>query len=69
MLLSYAGRVQLIQAVIFSMQNLWCRTFILPKGVLTKVNQLCAGFLWKGKESSDKGARVKCQPKYEGGLV
>ena len=32
------------------------------------MNQLCAGFLWKGEESSDKGARVKCQPKYEGGL-
>ena len=40
--------------------------------VLVKVNQLCAGFFWKGKEGSAKGARVKwkdiCYPKSEGGL-
>ena len=37
-LLSYAGRVQLIRSVLFSMQNYWCRNFLLPKGVLNKVN-------------------------------
>ena len=53
-LLSYAGRLQLIQSVLFSLQIFWCRTFILPKGVLRKVNQMCASFLWKGKENTTK---------------
>ena len=71
-LLSYAGRVQLIKSVLFSMQNYWCRNFLLPKGVLNKVNQMCAGFLWKGKAFTAKGARVNwkdvCHPRSEGGL-
>ena len=40
--------------------------------MLKKVNQLCAGFLWKGKESTARGVRVKwqeiCYPRSEGGL-
>ena len=43
-LLSYAGRLQLIKSVLFSLQNYWWRNFILPKGVMIKVNKLCAGF-------------------------
>ena len=30
-LLSYAGRIQLIQSVLYSIQHFWCRHFILPK--------------------------------------
>ena len=44
-MLSYAGRVQLIQFVLFSIQNFWWRNFILPKGMLKKINQLYAEFL------------------------
>ena len=32
--LSYAGRLQLIKSVPFSLQSYWCRTFILPKKVI-----------------------------------
>ena len=71
-MLSYAGRVQLIQSILFSIQNFWCRNFILPKGMLNMINQLCAGFLWHGKEQAAKGARVSwkavCFPKTEGRL-
>ena len=71
-MLSYAGRLQLIKSVLFSMHNYWCRQFILPKGVLKRICQLCAGYLWQGKESTAKGARVSwktiCYPKSEGGL-
>ena len=70
--LSYAGRLQLIKAVLFSIQNYWCRNFLLPKGVLNKINKLCAGFFWTGKEGSSRGARVNwkdiCYPKNERGL-
>ena len=37
-LLSYAGNFQLINSVLFSLQNFWCRHFILPKGVLKRIN-------------------------------
>ena len=71
-LISYAGRLQLIKSVLYSIQNFWCRYFILPKGVLKKINQLCWGFFWKGKELPTKGARISwdtiCYPKSEGGL-
>ena len=36
--LSYAGRFQLIQTVVYSIQNYWCRHFLLPSIVLKKVN-------------------------------
>ena len=36
-LLSYARRLQLIQLVLYSIQNFWCKHFILPKGVLKKI--------------------------------
>ena len=57
-LLSYAGRLQLIQSVLFSLQNFWCRNFLLPKTVLKRINQLCSRFLWKGKDQGAKGAKV-----------
>ena len=70
--LSYAGRMQLIQSILFSVQNFWYRNFILPKGVLRRINQLCSAFFWKGIEHTTKSAQVKwqviCHPKYEGGL-
>ena len=70
--LSFAGRLQLIQSVLFSVYNYWCRNFILPKGVLKRINQLCAAFYWNGNDTAAKGARVRwndvCRPKNEGGL-
>ena len=41
-LLSFAGRLKLIQSILFSLQNFWCRNFLLPKGVLNKITKLCA---------------------------
>ena len=71
-LLSYAGRLLLIQSVLYNIQNFWCRHFILPKGVLKKINQLCSGFFWKGKNQSTRGTRLSweaiCYPKSDGGL-
>lgn len=71
-LLSFVGRVQLIQPVLFSVQVFWSRHFILPKSVIKHINQLCAGFLWHGKEHKATSARVSlenvCLPKAEGGL-
>ncbi|KAA3470902.1 Geminivirus AR1/BR1 coat protein [Gossypium australe] len=48
--------------VIFSIQNFWCRHFILPKSVIKKINQLCIRFFWKGNDIAAACARS------EGGL-
>ena len=70
--LTYAGRLQLIKSVLYSIQSYWCRQFILPKGVIKRVNQLCSNFFWKGNDKPSKGARISwydiCHPKVEGGL-
>lgn len=70
--LSYAGRLQLIQSVIQSMENYWCRHFFLPKGVIKEVISICNKFFWKGMDSCRTNARVSwstiCLPKAEGGL-
>ena len=71
--LSYARRLQLIQSVLYSIQNYWCRQFISPKSVIKRLNQLCSHFFWKGSSSIRRGAKVSwqvvCKPKAEGGLV
>ena len=42
--LTYAGRLQLIQSVIFNIQAYWSRHFILPKGVLKAIDKKCLRF-------------------------
>lgn len=68
--LSFAGRIQLINSVISSMLNFLCATFILPKTVISKVEQICRNFLWHGSESKTSAAKVNwtqvCRPKSEG---
>ena len=70
--LSYAGRVQLIKAVLISIINFWASVFRLPSGCIKEVEQLCASFLWTGPELKSTGAKVAwkdiCKLKCEGGM-
>ena len=70
--LSYGGRLQLIQSVLFTLQVYWMGLFILPKKVTDQVDQLLRSFLWSGKEGKLKGAKVSWETiaclKSEGGL-
>lgn len=70
--LSYAGRLQLITAVIYSSINFWLTTFSLPKGCLKTLERLCNRFLWTGDIRKSTGVKVSwsqsCLPKSEGGL-
>lgn len=70
--LSYAGRLQLIQSVIFSLQGYWSRMFILPKKVIKAVEQKLSSVLWNGSNTSASRAKVNwdmvCRPRDEGGL-
>lgn len=70
--LSFAGRLQLINLVIFSLINFQSSAFALPKGCLKAIEQLCNRFLWAGDMSKHAAAKVSwsacCLPKDEGGL-
>ncbi|XP_028092536.1 uncharacterized protein LOC114292711 [Camellia sinensis] len=70
--LNYAGRAQLIQSVLFSMQVYWTSLFILPKKVIRSIESLFRAFFWSGCELKKHGAKVSwdriCCPKKEGGL-
>ena len=70
--LSYAGRLQLITAVLMSIVNFWAAVFRLPSKCMKEIEQLCASFLWSGpvlKTTREKLAwKEICKPKSEGGL-
>ncbi|KAI5327303.1 hypothetical protein L3X38_026699 [Prunus dulcis] len=70
--LSYAGRLQLIKLVLFSIQVYWSSIFILPKEVCKIIDQILISFLWHGAVGISKAAKVAwnvvCLPREEGGL-
>ncbi|XP_074290572.1 uncharacterized protein LOC141617289 [Silene latifolia] len=45
-LLSYAGKLQLINAVLFGLENFWSSALFLPKVVIKLVNKLCKDYFW-----------------------
>jgi hypothetical protein len=59
--LSFAGRLQLLSSVFYSLQVFWSRIFILPKKIIRDINQRFNRFLWNGKDSDSVKAK-------EGGL-
>lgn len=56
-MLSFAVRLQVIQAVLYSIQIFWCQHFIFPKAVLKLIIKLCTDFLCK--ENSEKTAEAR----------
>ena len=70
--LSYAGRLQLIKAVLMSLVNFWATVYLLPSKCIQEIESLCGAFLWSGPELKVTGAKVAwsvvCQTKQEGGL-
>ncbi|RZB61726.1 Protein YLS3 [Glycine soja] len=70
--LSYAGKLELIRAVIQGIVNFWMGIFPLPQSVLDRINASCCNFLWGkadiGKNKPLVAWSVVCSPKKEGGL-
>lgn len=70
--LSYAGRLQFIKSVLFSIQIFWSQVFVLPKKVVQLIESLCRRFLWTSSVNSSKKALIAwerlCYPKAAGGL-
>lgn len=42
--LSYGGRLQLVQSVLFAVENYWSNVFLIPKRVMTEVERICRIF-------------------------
>ena len=70
--LSFAGRFQLIQAVIYSTISFWASMFIIPVECVSILERMCGAFLWSGAPNSARGAKITwdsvCTPKEAGGL-
>jgi hypothetical protein len=56
--LSFAGRLQLLNYVLYSLQVYQSGLFILPKQILKEINQKFNRFLWNGKDGSFAKAKI-----------
>ncbi|VFQ83678.1 unnamed protein product [Cuscuta campestris] len=70
--LSYAGRVRLINSVLYGVVFFCSRIFLLPNKVMKKIMALCRNFLWSSTPDYKKCPLISwddvCLPKQEGGL-
>ncbi|XP_070016028.1 uncharacterized protein [Nicotiana sylvestris] len=70
--LSYGGRVQLVQTVLFGVQAYWAQLFVLPAKVLKTIDAYCRSYVWSGCNTISKKALVSWErvfaPKSVGGL-
>ncbi|XP_074290966.1 uncharacterized protein LOC141617698 [Silene latifolia] len=70
--LSYAERLVLIQSVLTSLYTYWANIFLIPKGVLKTVDNICRNFLWDGNPECLRAPPIAWEkvwcPKSEEGL-
>ncbi|GKV22537.1 hypothetical protein SLEP1_g32399 [Rubroshorea leprosula] len=70
--LSYAGRVQLVNSVLFHIQVFWSGALLIPKKVLKLIDAACRNFIWCGKFNYNAMSLVAwddvCVLRKEGGL-
>ncbi|XP_074288914.1 uncharacterized protein LOC141614058 [Silene latifolia] len=45
-LLSYAGKVQLLNSVVLGLNTFWCSSVLLPRHITKKISKLCKDFFW-----------------------
>lgn len=69
---SFAGRLQLVNSVLMSVQVYWAQSFILPRSIIQKVSSICKSYLWHGCADSGRPGYIAwdkvCTPKKAGGL-
>jgi len=70
--LSYAGRLNLISSVLWSICNFWMGAFRLPRECIREIDKMCSAYLWSGGDLNTSKAKIAwtdvCKPKDEGGL-
>lgn len=70
-LLSYTGRLQLIQNVLSSLKAFWGHVFISPMKLIKRIEGLCRNYLWSGADTFKRppiALDSVCQPKMYAGL-
>ncbi|CAK8574630.1 unnamed protein product [Lathyrus sativus] len=71
-LLSYAGRLQLINNTITAIAAYWMSCLPFPKHVIKTINSICRTFLWTGSEQKSRKSpiawKMVCKPRKKGGL-
>jgi len=69
----YAGRLILINSVIFGMFNCWASIFLLPNEVIDRLIQISCNYVWSGTKNFKRPPHISwqysCLPKSKGGLV
>ncbi|VFQ84375.1 unnamed protein product [Cuscuta campestris] len=65
--LSYAGRLELIRAVVQGVQSFWLQAFPVQNYVLERITSMCRDYLWGSKLAKVAWVDI-CKPKTEGGL-
>ncbi|XP_074288930.1 uncharacterized protein LOC141614073 [Silene latifolia] len=70
--LSYAARLVLVRSVLSQMHSYWARIFLLPKGIISRVDAVCRNYLWSRTDDFHRIPAVAwdtcCLPKDRGGL-
>ncbi|XP_019245984.1 PREDICTED: uncharacterized protein LOC109225688 [Nicotiana attenuata] len=70
--LSYAGRIQLVQSVLFGIQAYWSQLFLIPSKVLKTIEAYCRSYIWSRVNTITRRSLVAwekmCTPKSVGGL-
>nr|XP_016444997.1 PREDICTED: uncharacterized protein LOC107770233 [Nicotiana tabacum] len=70
--LSYVGRIQIVQTVIFGIQVYWAQIFIIPPKVIKAIEVHCRSYIWSGVNTITKKSLVAwdmmCFPTAAGGL-
>lgn len=68
--LSFAGRLEQVKSVLYSLQTYWASAFHLPRSIMKEVEVLLMNFLLRGANSSPKIHCISrsslCRPKKEG---
>ncbi|XP_074300183.1 uncharacterized protein LOC141631406 [Silene latifolia] len=69
---SYAGRLVIVKSVLNSLHSYWASMFVLPKGIIKRIEAVCRNFLWDNSADYRRAPLVGwdtiCRPKDEGGL-
>ncbi|XP_074277582.1 uncharacterized protein LOC141601216 [Silene latifolia] len=70
--LSYAGKLQVINSIVFGLYNFWCGSLLLPKGICSAISVFCRQLFWGynggTKKQIFKSWQSICTPWEEGGF-
>ncbi|XP_074314008.1 uncharacterized protein LOC141649212 [Silene latifolia] len=70
--LSYAGKLQVLNSVVFGLCNFWCGSLVLPKAICNAITTYCRQLFWGYSEGNRrvifKSWQSICFPWVEGGF-